>query len=648
MYIYKKNRYYFYKRRIPNTDYFYSFNTKLTNCKKASKLVIIFNKLTREIFEYIKSQGKPLPFNITEIITVLDDYKEQALIENHELEALRHSHLSELFKVEKEDPLLGKIKLSGGQPEVINKALPSFESLAIGNYSQVRTPLKKHGKDIVKRSTIELKELYNKLRNSTNEKDLLDFLSMLFKTEAQILKIDRQRALNRFGDIIPINEKSFNTEPNNIQSNTYTQEQKQKYISIDEIEKDFLYNYCNYTDEILNNSKTNGAKVKKVSEILTEFIKDRKKEHTAQSITVNTLREIIKIIPQIPKKPVNLSESYSFYFAYMKNKKASKDELRGIKTIKSDLSSLKRYIDYLTKKKYISSDDNLELLDYLETIKRELNTKVKNNQIRDKENAEPFKDEMLKKIFNKEYKPYSILFQKLKSSYVQDKDILIAKFYVPLIMFFVGSRVAELVQLKTSDCDFEEIEGNEKLLLYIEANEQKGSKSSTSKRIILVHDFLANELNLINFVKKAKSENREYLFNTVPNDQDKVSKSFNRVKDFLEGTLTKRDEFMNSKYSLYSFRHTYKTHMLSLNINETVINKIQGHSDDKVADGYFSLTNELNESINAFRKHQGIDWEDFMEMTKYFTAWNNLLKKLINIFIINKDIKAKYSNEKYY
>ena len=44
------------------------------------------------------------------------------------------------------------------------------------------------------------------------------------------------------------------------------------------IEKDFLYNYCNYTDEILNNSKTNGAKVKKVSEILTELIKDRKKD----------------------------------------------------------------------------------------------------------------------------------------------------------------------------------------------------------------------------------------------------------------------------------------------------------------------------------------------------------------------------------
>lgn len=615
-YLYKKDRYYFYKRRIPNTNYFYSFNTKLTNSKKASKLVIIFNKLTRDIFDYIKSQGKLVSFNITEIINVLDDYKEQALIEGKELEELRHNHLSELFKIEKEDPLLGKIRLSGGQPEVIDKALTAFEHLGVGVYSEIKTPLKKHGKDVAKRGTKELKELYGRLRNSTNERDLLDFLSMLFKTEAQILKVDKERAINRFGDTFI---SSTNTE-NNTNSNSYIQEQKQKHISIEEIEKDFLYNYCNYTDEILNNSKTNGAKVRKISNVLTEFIKDRKREHTAEAIKVDILREIIKIIPKIPKKQTNSNESYSFYDAYMENQNAKKNDLRAIKTINSDIQSIKRYINYLTKKKYISSDDNLELLDYIATIKRELNTKVKNNEINAEKDAEAFKPEMLQKIFNKNNKPYKILFQKLKSPRLKDKDkdIYIAKFYVPLIMFFIGSRVSELVHLKTSDCDFEIIDGSEKLLLYIEANEQKGSKSSTSKRIILVHDFLANELNLIDFVKKAKRDNREYLFNTVPNDEEKISKAFNRDKDFLIGTLTKRDEFLNSKYTLYSFRHTYKSHMISIGVDRMIVNKIQGHADEKSADGYFSMTDELVIAINSFRKHQDIDWTDFMEMTAYF------------------------------
>lgn len=117
---------------------------------------------------------------------------------------------------------------------------------------------------------------------------------------------------------------------------------------------------------------------------------------------------------------------------------------------------------------------------------------------------------------------------------------------------------------------------------------------------------------------EGKRENREYLFNTVPKDEEKISKAFNRDKDFLNGTLNKRDEFLNSRYTLYSFRHTYKSHMLSININETVIHKIQGHSDDKSSYGYFSMTDELVIAINSFRKHQDIDWTDFMEMTNYF------------------------------
>ena len=111
MYLYNKNRYYFYKRRIPYTNHFYSFNTKLTNCKKATKLVIIFNKLTRNIFEYLKKEGKNLSLDYTEILTLLNDYKEKALLENQELEEQRHNHLSKLFKVEKDDPILGKITL---------------------------------------------------------------------------------------------------------------------------------------------------------------------------------------------------------------------------------------------------------------------------------------------------------------------------------------------------------------------------------------------------------------------------------------------------------------------------------------------------------------------------------------------------------
>ena len=69
---------------------------------------------------------------------------------------------------------MGTITLSGGQPEVIEVALESFENLAVGDYSETKKHLKKHGKDIISRTTIELKQLYEKIRTKENEEDLIE------------------------------------------------------------------------------------------------------------------------------------------------------------------------------------------------------------------------------------------------------------------------------------------------------------------------------------------------------------------------------------------------------------------------------------------------------------------------------------------
>ena len=137
-YIYKKNNTYIYKRRIPHLNKFYTFNTTFSNYKKASKLVIIFNKITRDIFEYIKRKGKVMAFDFNEVFEVLNDYKEKALLEYSNYEDKRHEHIGQLFKIKKEDHLMGNIILSGGQPEVIETALQSFENLAVGNYTETK------------------------------------------------------------------------------------------------------------------------------------------------------------------------------------------------------------------------------------------------------------------------------------------------------------------------------------------------------------------------------------------------------------------------------------------------------------------------------------------------------------------------------
>ena len=114
-------------------------------------------------------------------------------------------------------------------------------------------------------------------------------------------------------------------------------------------------------------------------------------------------------------------------------------------------------------------------------------------------------------------------------------------------------------------------------------------------------------------------EKREFLFNAVEDFETKISVGFNRNKDFLEGNISRIDDFNNFTYTLYSFRHTYKTHMLSqINIKETVIDKIQGHIDKKVAAGYFSITEDLIDTINSFDKHSIIDWSDIKMITDNF------------------------------
>ena len=103
LYLYKKQNTYIYKRRIPHTNKFYTFNTTITSYKKASKFVIIFNKLTKDIFKYIKEQGRNMSFDFNEIIGIFDDYKEKALKEYSDYEKKRHQHIGELFKIQKED-----------------------------------------------------------------------------------------------------------------------------------------------------------------------------------------------------------------------------------------------------------------------------------------------------------------------------------------------------------------------------------------------------------------------------------------------------------------------------------------------------------------------------------------------------------------
>ncbi|TLS73254.1 hypothetical protein FE246_01850 [Aliarcobacter thereius] len=627
-YLYKKDKANVYKRRIPNTNTFFYFNTKIYNVKNAQKFIIIFNRISYDFWAFLKLIDRKNMNNIfmQEILTTLNNYKEKALEEYirlkttskkqtlKNLEEERHNHLQKLFPIKRQDPIMGEFILSGADKEVLETAFNSFKNLSITDYNQSKVHLKKIGKEIVSRTTPEVKELYKRVRNSTNERDLLDFLSILLKTECEILKEDYRRVENR-----------FNTSTNNLEKKeeSFTQQELKNNKSLMDLEDYFLKEYCKYSKEQLEDSKNSGSKQKKVNELFREYFTD-KGEYTSNFISFNKIVEIINIIPKIPLKTGNIKGFYSYYQSYKNNPSlTNKDELRSPTTTNKDLNSLKRYIEFLALKEFISNQEEKELYILINQTKKNLEKKVIKGEINEEKNAAAFKDKMLIDIFNKSNKPYSILFKKLLDKKINEneKDILVARFYTPLLMFFTGSRLGEIVHIKTENC---QIKNNNEIYLYIEANEQKGLKTSNSKRVVPLHNFLVEDLNFLEFIKKAKNEKREYLFNSKLKDEEKISKEFNRDKSFINNNLDKEDEFFNNSYSLYSFRHSYKTHMLNQEINETVINKLTGHQgEDKIVQGYFTIDHEILKNVNKFKKHEIIeDWSDFIELS------NSIIKNL--------------------
>lgn len=415
-------------------------------------------------------------------------------------------------------------------------------------------------------------------------------------------------SFNRLYNIEQSKNEIIKLQKNMLSFNKNELETKATALLADTI-SDFLFKKCMYTDEDFSNSKTNASKVKKVLDILTDLAKDK----SVKYLEVDLLHDVINIIPNIPKKSLHIKGTYSFYFEY-KNRTKSCIK-RSITTIKSDVTSFKRYINYVYEKDYIQKIQYIELTNQINVTTKKLDQSVNKNLVSKKIEVKPFKDNMLTKIFDKNYNPYRVLFNLIKTKEKEDiNGILVARLYVPIMLFFTGARLSELVHLKVSDCEIKNYKGKDRIILYIDANERKGSKTKYSKRIILIHDFLAIDLRLIEFINQVKEKNREYLFDIKKGDEEKISKAFNRNKDFLSGTLDKSDKFFNSRYTLYSFRHTYKTHMISKGLNEVIINKIQGHADTRVADNYFSLTEELFETVNSFDKHKIIDWSDIKKL----------------------------------
>ncbi len=615
-YLFKNGSSYIYKRRIPNTKKFYTFNLGTKNAKKAKKIIKNFNRLSFSLFDYLKYKAKGLEVDFSEVFEILHNYRQEALVEYSKLEIDRHKHLGKLFKIYTEDPLLGKITLDGSTPEVIEKALVSFKNLISKMYDN-KTHIKKIGKDIVKRATPELKQAYSSLRN--NEEEFLRFLAILIKSEAEILKTDYERSQVRFNAEY-INSTNLNS--NYEESKTsYTEELKIKHTKLEDIVEDFIDKKYNKSD--LESSKSQVYKTYKSVELFLDYCKS-KNILILNDLNPQMLIDTCSLIVDIPKKEGNITQSYKYFDKYQE-KKNSKYKRRGVNTIKSHLQNFHRFVKYLKKKKYISSENYDNFEEEYEKVNKNLSTAVKNNKIADSKIVNGFSSDMLQCLFNPTNKPYFIVINTLlgrkKVRKGQNIDDFWARFYVPLIMFFSGARPGEISFVKVEDLEVRKFSDNkERVVMYVIANEERSIKTQTSRRIVVLHDFLCNELGFIKFIEKAKMENREYLFNTDRNVSEYVSKEFLRDKTCITKFYTKEDIFNNIKYNFHSFRHTFKTYLVvNKKCDKETVDKMQGHTikDKDPSVRYLTVNSEaIVKMLNDFDLYQIIDWTEFKKVAK--------------------------------
>ena len=618
-YLYLNGKTYLYKRRIPHSKKFYTFNTKTKNKKKAFKVSLLFNKLSYNLFEYIKLQGKDMALDFQKAFEIIDEYKVKALSEeNNDYEKSRHTHFGELYNLKEDDPILGSIILDGASLNVIKLAKKSLESLSSCNISKSKNQILKMGKQIIKRSTPEVKNLFSQLR--ADEEALLDFLIIVFKTESEILQIDEVRAIDRFGSGKQKITETYTSYPT--QNTSFTETQKMNYIPLEDIVDDYLFSpsECNYKREALEDHQSQCNKMRKAVSILIDYLYANDSKATSGSITIEAVSNVFDIIQKIPKKQGSTNISYDYYDYYLKLKDTDYEK-RGISSIKTDLSNYNRFVKYLEDKGHITPEELKQTQKHYINSRQRLLSDVKDGDIKEEQNTEPYKPEMLKCLFNPNNNPYKqlidIFLGKTKLKLNQDIDDYWIRYFIPLIMLFSGARPSELTKIETDDCELRDFEdGKVRAILYI----HKGTKTISSKRIIVIHDFLANDLGFIKFIKKAKKENRQYLFNRDISASGLAGKEFNRekIKNIcVKPYLSKEDEFFSSRYVMYSLRHNYKTHMVFNKYDPDLVRKVQGHKDEKVSNIYLSTNSEqIIKFVNDFELHKIIDWTDFKKVTK--------------------------------
>lgn len=194
---------------------------------------------------------------------------------------------------------------------------------------------------------------------------------------------------------------------------------------------------------------------------------------------------------------------------------------------------------------------------------------------RDDEYRNVFTDEDLRKLF-------------LSEAYLKDTHKYSYCFWVPLIALYTGMRLDEICQLHLDDllwADAKKAEDGQSAsnggIYVIDVNnkDDKKLKNKSSRRVIPLHDFLVNDMNLPGYVEQMKAQGHARLFPELKKRKEGHGKTasswFGRYREKCGvGGGTEN----TGKKDFHSFRHTVGNFLKQSGVEQSVISELLGHS----------------------------------------------------------------------